>query len=332
MTELIAESLKSKIFKITSQNEFNDLALEIFRNQAVFNKIYKEYLRIIGINAPAVRKPEDIPFLPIELFKYHKILTGGTRHEIKFESSGTTGTLKSKHFIIDPELYTDSFSRCFKLFYGSPEKYCILALLPSYLERKNSSLVYMVNQLIQTSHHESSGFYLNDLSALHETLTKLENKKQPAILLGVSFALIRMAEKFPMPLEHTIIMETGGMKGKQEEMTREELHGLLKNAFHVKEIHSEYGMTELLSQAYSKGNGLFHSPPWMRILIRDLYDPCAYISTGKSGGINIIDLANIHSCSFIATQDIGKLHSNGGFEVLGRFDSSDTRGCNLITD
>jgi hypothetical protein len=332
MTEFTVESIKNKIFNITGQDEFNDLALEIFNYQAVFNKIYKEYLYIRGIDAPAISTPEDIPFLPVELFKYHKIITGGVRHEIKFESSGTTGTLKSKHFIIDPEIYTDSFSRCFRLFYGSPEKYCILALLPSYLERKNSSLVYMINQLIQMSHNESSGFYLNDLSALHETLIKLENKKQSTILLGVSFALVRMAEKFPMHLEHTIIIETGGMKGKQEEMTREALHGLFKNAFHVKEIHSEYGMTELLSQAYSKGNGLFHSPPWMRIMIRDTYDPCTYIPIEKSGGINIIDLANIHSCSFIATQDIGKLHPDGGFEVLGRFDSSDTRGCNLMVE
>jgi phenylacetate-coenzyme A ligase PaaK-like adenylate-forming protein len=310
----------------------NHLALEIFKYQAISNKTYLKYLNVLGTDPAAITKLEEIPFLPIELFKSHRIIAGNAHPEIKFESSGTTGTLKSKHYVIDPGLYASSFTKCFNLFYGSPEKYCIIALLPSYLERKNSSLVYMVNRLIQISHHEFSGFYLNNLSELFNTLKELENKKQPTILLGVSFALVRMAEKFPMHLEHTIIMETGGMKGRQEEMTREELHELLRNAFHIKEIHSEYGMTELLSQAYSKGNGLFYSPPWMRIMIRDMYDPCTYMSMGKSGGINIIDLANIHSCSFIATQDIGKLHPDTGFEVLGRFDPSDTRGCNLMVE
>lgn len=332
MAELKLELIKNRIFNVPGQDEFDFLALEIFRYQAISNKIYLKYLNLLGTDPAAITKLEEIPFLPIELFKYHKIVTGNARPEIKFESSGTTGTSKSKHYVIDPGLYTSSFIKCFDLFYNSPEKYCILALLPSYLERKNSSLVYMVNQLIQMSKHDSSGFYLNNFSELSETLKKLENKKQSAILLGVSFALVRMAEKFPIHLEHTIIMETGGMKGRQEEMTREKLHELLKKAFHVKEIHSEYGMTELLSQAYSKGNGMFHSPPWMKIMTRDTYDPYTYVSTGKSGVINIIDLANIHSCSFIATQDIGKLHPDGGFEVLGRFDSSDTRGCNLMVE
>jgi phenylacetate-coenzyme A ligase PaaK-like adenylate-forming protein len=306
--------------------------LEIFKYQAHSNKVYRRYLEILGIDQNIITKPENIPFLPIELFKSHKIITGSARPEIKFESSGTTGSLKSKHYLIDPELYTSSFTRCFNLFYGSPEKYCILALLPSYLERKNSSLVYMVDRLIQMSNHQSSGFYLNNFSELIAILKDLENKKQPVILLGVSFALVRMAEKFSLHLEHTFIMETGGMKGRQEEITREELHKLLKEAFNVKEIHSEYGMTELLSQAYSKGHGLFQTPPWMKVLIRDIYDPCTYVPAGRSGGINIIDLANIHSCSFIATQDIGKLIPSGGFEVLGRFDNSDIRGCNLMLE
>jgi phenylacetate-coenzyme A ligase PaaK-like adenylate-forming protein len=332
MTIPTLESLKNRIFNISGHDEFNHLALEIFKYQSVYNKIYLKYLNLLGIDPATITKPEEITFLPIELFKYHKIVTGSAPTELKFESSGTTGTSKSKHYVVDPGLYSSSFIRCFNLFYGSPGKYCILALLPSYLERKNSSLVYMVNQLIQMSRHKLSGFYLNNLSELSDTLKKLENKRQPTILLGFSFALVRMAEKFPVHLKHTIIMETGGMKGQQEEMTREELHELLRNAFHVKEIHSEYGMTELLSQAYSKGNGLFHSPPWMKVMIRDTYDPRTYIPDGKSGGINIIDLANIHSCSFIATQDIGKLHTNGGFEVLGRFDSSDTRGCNLMVE
>ena len=332
MTEFELESIKTEIFNIASQDKFTDLALEIFKYQAHSNKVYKRYLEILGIDQNIITKPEDIPFLPIELFKSHKIITGSARPEIKFESSGITGSLKSKHYLIDPELYTSSFTRCFNLFYGSPEKYCILALLPSYLERKNSSLVYMVNRIIQMSNHQSSGFYLNNFSELSETLKRLENKKQPVILLGVSFALVKMAEKFSLPLEHTIIMETGGMKGRQEEMTREELHELLKKAFHIDEIHSEYGMTELLSQAYSKGQGLFQSPPWMKIMIRDTYDPRTYVPAGRSGGINIIDLANIHSCSFIATQDIGKLILSGGFEVLGRFDNSDIRGCNLMLE
>lgn len=324
--------IKNKIFNISGQDEFNKLALEIFRYQSDSNEIYKKFLEITGSCKRKINSIEHIPFLPVELFKTHRIISGNSNPELIFESSGTTGDSKSIHYIIDPELYTSSFIRCFNLFYGDPERYCFLALLPSYLERKNSSLVYMMNRLIRMSHHELSGFYLNNLSELHETLRKLENKKQPSILFGVSFALVKMAEKFPLKLEHTIIMETGGMKGRQEEMTREELHGILKNAFQVKEIHSEYGMTELLSQAYSKGKGLFQSPPWMKILIRDTYDPYSYVPDGKSGGINIIDLANIHSCSFISTQDIGKLHPDGCFEVLGRFDSSDIRGCNLMVE
>jgi len=332
MTEFPAESLKNKIFDIAGHDEFNDLALEIFRYQAISNKVYRKYLEILEIDKSTITKPEDIPFLPIELFKSHKIISGSARPEKKFESSGTTDTLKSKHYIIDPGLYTSSFTKCFNLFYGSPEKYCILALLPSYLERKNSSLIFMVDRLIQMSNHKKSGFYLNNLSELSETLKRLENKEQPVILLGVSFALVRMAENFPVHLERTIIMETGGMKGRQEEIIREELHELLRKAFHVNEIHSEYGMTELLSQAYSTGQGLFQSPPWMKVMIRDTYDPRTYVPSGKSGGINIIDLANIHSCSFIATQDIGKMVPSGGFEVLGRFDNSDIRGCNLMLD
>lgn len=332
MTEFTAESFKNRIFHIGSQDEFDHLALEIFRYQAVSNKIYQKYLNIIKIEPLAINKPENIPFLPIELFKSHKIITGNVSPEIKFESSGTTATSKSKHYVMDLELYISSFTKCFNLFYGPPEKYCILALLPSYLERKNSSLVYMVNRLIQMSNHESSGFYLNNLSELRDTLKKLESKEQPVILFGVSFALVRLAEKFPLHLKHTIIIETGGMKGRQEEITREELHGLLKEAFQVSEIHSEYGMTELLSQAYSQGQGLFQTPPWMKVMIRDTYDPYTYVPAGRSGGINIIDLVNIHSCSFVATQDIGKLNSSGSFEVLGRFDNSDIRGCNLMLE
>lgn len=324
--------IKDRIFRITSPDEFDRLALEIFNQQAVSNKIYNEYLEILKVDPDKITCPEEIPFIPIELFKTKKIVTGNIKPSLKFESSGTTGATRSTHWITDPDLYFSSFVKCFNLFYGPPDKYCILALLPSYLERKDSSLVYMVDGLIRLSRHEYSGFYLDNLSDLIEALKILESKGKSAILIGVSFALVQLAEKFPMHLEHTIIMETGGMKGRQEEMIRAELHGILNAAFHVNEIHSEYGMTELLSQAYSKGHGLFQTPPWMKIMIRDTYDPLNYLPAGKSGGINIIDLANIYSCSFIATQDIGKINLSGGFEVLGRFDNSDLRGCNLMME
>jgi hypothetical protein len=326
------QPLKDRIFNINNPEEFNLLALEIFNYQSVSNNIYHDYLRILKIDPAAVTTTEKIPFIPVELFKTSNIITGDTKPDLKFESSGTTGTLKSIHWITDPELYVTSFTKCFSLFYGSPDKYCILALLPSYLERKNSSLVYMVDGLIRTSKNKFSGFYLDNLTELAATLKKIDSMGQPVIFLGISFALLQFAQKFPLHLEHTIIMETGGMKGRQEEVTREELHGILKEAFHVNEIHSEYGMTELLSQAYSVGLGIFHTPPWMRIMIRDTYDPVTYLPAGKSGGINIIDLANIYSCSFIATQDIGKIIPSGGFEVLGRFDNSDLRGCNLMLE
>jgi phenylacetate-coenzyme A ligase PaaK-like adenylate-forming protein len=324
--------IKDRIFSITSPEEFDRLALEIFNLQAVSNKIYNKYLEILKIDPFKVTCPEEIPFIPIELFKTKKIVTGNIKPSLKFESSGTTGTAKSIHWITDPDLYYSSFTKCFNLFYGSPDRYCILALLPAYLERKNSSLVYMVDGLIRMSRHEHSGFYPNNLSELAEIMKKLESKGESSILIGVSFALVQLAKKFPIHLKHTIIMETGGMKGRGEEMTREELHGILKEAFNVNEIHSEYGMTELLSQAYSKGHGLFQTPPWMKIIIRDTYDPLTYLPAGRSGGINIIDLANIYSCSFIATQDIGKIIPSGGFEVLGRFDNSDIRGCNLMME
>ncbi len=301
-------------------------------NQAVYNKIYHEYLEILKIDPSAITRPEDIPFIPVELFKSRKIITANARPVLKFESSGTTSSSRSIHWIADPELYVSSFTKCFSLFYGSPGNYCLLALLPSYLERKNSSLVYMVNGLIELSGNKYSGFYLENLSDLAETLKKLEKNRQSVILIGVSFALLEFSRKFPLQLEHTIIMETGGMKGRQEELTREELHRILREAFQVDLIHSEYGMTELLSQAYSKGKGLFCTPPWMKIMIRDTYDPLTYLPAGKSGGINIIDLANIYSCSFISTQDIGKIIPSGEFEVLGRFDNSDLRGCNLMLE
>jgi phenylacetate-coenzyme A ligase PaaK-like adenylate-forming protein len=249
-----------------------------------------------------------------------------------FESSGTTGEDTSKHYVCDLELYRRSLTAAFRLFNGDSGKYCILALLPSYLERKHSSLVYMARELIRLSGHTGSGFYLDDLKALVRQLKTLENEQQPTLLLGVSFALLDLAENFPLEFKNTIVMETGGMKGRREELTRQELHERLCLGFKVGAIHSEYGMTELLSQAYSKKDGVFHTPPWMKVVIRDPYDPLNMMPPDRSGGINIIDLANLHSCSFIATQDIGKLIPEGGFEVLGRFDNSDIRGCNLMLE
>jgi len=322
--------LKERIFKINNDREFNLLALDIFRYQAVSNKTYHEYLGQLGVNPYIIKSLKEIPFLPIDLFKYHKIVTGEENAGIIFESSGTTSGDKSKHHIIDPQLYINSLTKCFRLFYGDPKDYCILALLPSYPERSESSLLFMVEHLIKLTNYSESGFYLHNIEELAEKLAQLERKKQETILLGVSFALLDLAEKYPVTLKNIIIIETGGMKGHREEITREELHQILKKAFSVKEIHSEYGMTELLSQAWSKKDGIFKTPPWMKIMIRDAYDPFSYVSEGISGGINVIDLANIHSCSFISTQDIGKLHSDGSFEVLGRFDISDIRGCNLM--
>ena len=325
-------SFIQRIFEIQTDQEFEELALEVFKFQARGNKVYSKYLGLLGINPYSIDTLTQIPFLPIEFFKYHKILTGDKDPQIVFESSGTTGSEVSKHYVIDPDLYHKSLNKCFRLFYQAPENYCILALLPSYLERDNSSLVHMTEQLIRQSQNDSSGFYLDNYSSLNEILLDSEKNKTPTLLLGVSFALVEFAQQFPMPLNHTTLIETGGMKGRREEMTRGALHSLLKESFKSGEIHSEYGMTELLSQSWSSGRGIFKSPPWMKILIRDMYDPFSYQEENKSGGINIIDLANVWSCSFIATQDIGKIVPGGGFEVLGRFDHSDLRGCNLMIE
>jgi hypothetical protein len=272
--------------------------------------------------------------LPISFFKTHSITTTAFTPAAIFESSGTTQTINSKHLIKDIGLYETSFTNCFKLFYGQPEEWCIIALLPSYLERNNSSLVLMADKLIQQSKHPQSGFYLQDTEALHETLVSLENKQQKTLLIGVTFALLDFAEKYSLPLHYTTIMETGGMKGRRKEMTRQEVHSALCKSFQLQNIHSEYGMTELLSQAYSKGDGIFNCPPWMKILIRDEDDPLTvHTSTQNkivSGAINIIDLANIYSCSFIATEDAGKLFADDSFEVLGRLDNSDISGCSLL--
>ena len=319
-----------RIFSVSGSKDFEELALEIFRFQAVQNPVYGRYLELLGIIPDSIDSLSGLPFLPVEFFRTQVVLCGTETTELVFESSGTTGQERSRHYVMDARLYRESLIRSFRLFYGPPKDYCILALLPSYLEKTGSSLVYMAEHLIREGRHEMSGFCLDDLEGLAETLARLESAGQKSILLGVSFALLELAEKFPMPLKHTLVMETGGMKGRREEITRQELHERLSSAFSIEDIHSEYGMTELLSQAYSKKKGIFNTPPWMKILLRDPYDPMNAGYAGRSGGINIIDLANFHSCSFLATQDIGKLTADGGFEVLGRFDHADLRGCNLM--
>jgi phenylacetate-coenzyme A ligase PaaK-like adenylate-forming protein len=321
-----------RIFSIGNDRAFHDLALEIFRFQAGGNPVYRKYLDLLGVSPGSVTHLEEIPFLPVEFFRDHRVVTGEDEPEFVFESSGTTGTRTSLHYVTDGKFYLESLSRGFELFYGEPSDYCILALLPSYLERSNSSLVYMAAELIRKSRHPDSGFYLDQTGELLRKLEKIESSGQRAILLGVSFALADLAERAPMHLKSTLVMETGGMKGRRKELTREELHALLKKGFGVDSVHSEYGMTELLSQAWSHSRGIFHSPAWMKVLIRDPYDPLSILEGNASGGLNIIDLANLNSCSFIATQDIGRKNEDGGFEVLGRFDHSDIRGCNLMVE
>ena len=326
------EKIKDKIFSIQSSGDFETLAFEVFQYQANNNKTYSKYINQLGIIPGSINRLDQIPFLPIEFFKTHKIITGKDISGKIFTSSGTTGSGTSKHYVTDISFYGESFTRTFQYFYGNPEQYCILALLPSYLEREGSSLIYMMDHLIKKSNNTESGFYLDKLNTLAEKIILLHKQNQKILLFGVSFALLNIAEKYKPDLSGQIVMETGGMKGRREEITREELHKVLNKAFNTKVIHSEYGMTELLSQAYSGGDGIFHAPPWMKIQIRDSYDPLSYVKKGQSGGINVIDLANYNSCSFIETQDLGRLLPNGGFEVLGRFDSSEMRGCNLMVE
>lgn len=319
------------IFKINDEKTFRAAALEVFHFQARHTPVYRDFLAAFKIDPTSVREIEEIPFLPIEFFKSHRVLEEGLEAEVVFESSGTTGTVPSRHHVADTGLYRESFLRTFNSFYGSPEELCILALLPSYLERGNSSLVYMMDHLVRWSKHPDSGFYLHNLKELSTILQKRNNDRQETLLVGVSFALLDLAEQHPMDFCNNIsLMETGGMKGRRKELVRSELHQQLKEAFDLQNIHSEYGMTELLSQAYSGAEGLFYCPPWMRVLVRDPNDPLSLLSPEQSGGINIIDLANIHSCSFIATSDLGKVYEDESFEVLGRFDQSDIRGCNLL--
>lgn len=322
--------LTEHIFAIDGAGDFDSLAMEVFRFQYGHNHVYRQFCDALGRAPSRVSDPAGIPFLPVEFFKQHRVVSCGGEADIVFSSSGTTGSVTSRHYVKEVSLYRHSFTEGFRHFYGEPAGLCILALLPSYLERADASLVYMAKGLMEQSGHPDNGFYLRDLEGLHETLERLRDSGQPTLLLGVSFALLDLAEAHPTKMTNTLVMETGGMKGRRREMVREELHASLKQAFGVEAIHSEYGMTELLSQAYSKADGLFSCPPWMKVLIRDNNDPITMTDGSRPGGINVIDLANIYSCSFLATQDLGKTLPDGRFEVLGRFDNSDVRGCNLM--
>ncbi len=319
-----------KIFNISSDEEFKDLALKVFKFQFENNLIYRSFCDLLYKHPSDIKAIEDIPFLPIQFFKSHNVLSSKDSIKKTFTSSGTTGSVTSKHYVTDLSVYEESFQKGFQHFYNNIEDYVVLALLPSYLERDGSSLIYMVDDMIKSSKHTESGFYLDNLDELASTLKVLEAKGQQTLLIGVSFALLDLVENYDFDLQHTIIMETGGMKGRRKEMIRTELHNTLKKGFGVTDIHSEYGMTELMSQAYSKGNGVFKCPPWLKILIRDTEDALSVTTNKTSGGINIIDLANINSCAFIATQDLGKVHVDNTFEVIGRFYNSDIRGCNLM--
>lgn len=319
------------IFTISSKKEFEKTSLKVFRHQFDNNAVYHDFCTFLGRDKQNVKVLKDIPFLPIQFFKSHGVVSTTQPVQETFTSSGTTGAITSRHLVTDVSLYEQSFRQAFTQFYGNIENYAILALLPSYLEREGSSLIYMVKDLIEGSNNPHSGFYLHNYEELTQKLVALDNSGQNVLLIGVTYALLDLVEKQQFSLNNTIIMETGGMKGKRREMIREELHEILCNGFGVSKIHSEYGMTELLSQAYSLGDGIFECPAWMDILIRDTEDALSYIEGyGKTGGINVIDLANINSCSFIATQDLGKKYQNHTFEVLGRFDNSDIRGCNLM--
>ena len=321
-------SFVEEIFNIHSEQEFVKICLQIYELQMDNNPIYSAYSQII-LKGEIPKKLEEIPFLPIEFFKTEQIICVTQKIEEIFLSSGTTGN-QSKHLVSDLSIYENSFQNAFQLFYGDITDYCILSLLPNYREREGSSLIYMVDDLIKRSKHPKSGFYLNNYKEVSETILELEKNGQKTLLIGVSYALLDLAKDYPMKLENTIIMETGGTKGKRKELLKEELHKILKEAFSLDSIHSEYGMTELLSQSYSEGDNIFKTPPWKKVLIRDVNDPLTILGKNRSGGINIIDLANIYSCPFIATQDLGRLHEDESFSVLGRFDNSDVRGCNLL--
>lgn len=322
--------LEEQVFSITDAADFTTAALNVYCFQYYNNAIYRQFCNLLKQTPQTVTEVDHIPFLPISFFKTHAVTCGSFEPQVVFESSGTTGMVPSRHLVKKEALYQKSFQKGFETFYGQPEQYCILALLPSYLERGASSLVYMADHLMQSSNHPSNGFYLYDFEKLAQTLADLEAKGQKTLLIGVTYALLDFAEQHPMPLKHTIVMETGGMKGRRKELLRTEVHAQLKKAFALDAIHSEYGMTELLSQAYAKEEGLFFTPPWMRVLLREEDDPLSLQLGSRNGGINIMDLANIYSCAFIATEDSGRYAPGGGFTVMGRFDHAEVRGCSLM--
>ena len=322
--------MQNAVFNIQNQSDFKTCALQVFRHQFKNNAIYRSFCDLLYIHSSDVKEIEEIPFLPIQFFKSHAVLSSTQAVKETFTSSGTTGSSVSKHMVTDLSWYTKSYTKGFEHFYGPIEEYTVLGLLPNYLERDGSSLIYMVDDFIKKSNKPASGFYLNNLTELSKTLIALDKKGEKVLLIGVTFALLDLIERQQFKLQNTIIMETGGMKGRRKEIIRNELHEILCAGFGVSKIHSEYGMTELLSQGYSSGDGVFDCPPWMKILARDTEDALTMVGTNKTGGLNVIDLANYNSCSFIATQDLGKVDNNGCFEVLGRFDHSDIRGCNLM--
>lgn len=321
---------KEDVFSIQNEDDFNRIALEVFKYQLENNKIYQRYVNNLSVDIAAIKHYTQIPFLPIQFFKTQDIKTLVSQPQITFTSSGTTGTINSRHHVYDLEWYERSFRNAFAQFYGNIEDIAILALLPSYLEREGSSLIYMVDDMIQSSKQPESNYFLYNHDDLYETILQLQAKGTKTLLIGVTYALLDFVEKYKVDFPELIVMETGGMKGQRKEMIREELHQILCTGFAVPSIHSEYGMTELLSQGYSYGQGLFQTPDWMKILIRDTNDPLTLIQNSSTGAINVIDLANIHSCAFIATQDLGKIYSDHSFEILGRFDNADIRGCNLL--
>lgn len=329
---IVASNLQERPFLINDREGFNTLAMELFALHAKHGPVYREYVQALKIDPASITCIEQIPFLPIGLFRDRRVLLEGLEASLLFTSSGTTGPVTSTHHVPWPGLYERSFTVSFSAEYGRPSRWRILALLPAYLERPGSSLVYMAQKLIELSGDARSGTWLHDLDGLAELLREGEADGIQTLLLGVPFALLDLAEQHPLPLKHTVIMETGGMKGRRPEMVREELHRVLKKAFSVQQVHSEYGMTELLSQAWSQGGGIYRCPPWMRVLARDVNDPFTRVAEGRTGGIDVIDLCNIASCPFISTQDLGRVHADGSFEVLGRFDNSDLRGCNLLVE
>ncbi len=324
-------NLLKKIFEVNAER-FETVAIEIFQYQFNNNLVYGEYCRLLGRNEKQVKKLSDIPFLPISFFKTHEVVTGSFIPEKAFVSSGTTGKQTSNHFISDIALYEKSFTQCFHIFFGDPNQYAILGLLPSYSERPDSSLVYMATELMRLSGHSANSFFLDNHAELNQTLTELEIVGQKTILIGVTFALLEYINKYPGPIPHVTVIETGGMKGRKPELTREEVHSLIKDALLPRKICSEYGMTELMSQAYSLSDGIFFSPPWLKIMTRDVNDPLSFLYDNSTGAINIIDLANLDSCCFIATDDLGTTHENDSFEIKGRLDYSDIRGCNLMVE